>query len=135
MADTTRASKLQVFFCSGSFFFTQVRQVKVVFLRTLRNAATRLLASYSWVRSRGKGVLCRYKSQKTPPNSRQRRTKPLYSAATRANEPVREASRFNMKTRSRLLRIHPAPPLETMATVSSRDPGSSQRINFSSFRG
>ena len=30
------------FFCSGSFFFTQVRQVKVVFLRTLRNAATRL---------------------------------------------------------------------------------------------
>ena len=32
-----------VFFCSGSFFFlTQVRQVKVVFLRTLRNAATRL---------------------------------------------------------------------------------------------
>ena len=49
MADTTRASKLQFFFCSGSFFFffffffvTQVRQVKVVFLRTLRNAATRL---------------------------------------------------------------------------------------------
>ena len=46
VADTTRASKLQ-FFCSGSFFFffffvTQVRQVQVVFLRTLRNAATRL---------------------------------------------------------------------------------------------
>ena len=44
MADTTRASKLQFFFfvVPGPFFFTQVRQVKVVFLRTLRNAATRL---------------------------------------------------------------------------------------------
>ena len=28
---------------SGSFFFTQVRQITVVFLRTLRNAATRLV--------------------------------------------------------------------------------------------
>ena len=43
MADTTRASKLQFFFfVPVLFFFTQVRQVKVVFLRTLRNAATRL---------------------------------------------------------------------------------------------
>ena len=40
---TTRALKVQFFFCFGSFFFLkQVRQVKVVFLRTLRNAATRL---------------------------------------------------------------------------------------------
>ena len=46
MADTTRASKLQVFFRFLFFFFlTQVRQVKVVFLRTLRNAATRLKAT------------------------------------------------------------------------------------------
>ena len=33
------------FLCFGSFFLTQVRQVKVVFLRTLRNAATRLLST------------------------------------------------------------------------------------------
>ena len=57
MADATRASKLQFFFCSGSFSFvvvTQFRQVKVVFLRTLRNAATRLVTdldcvSFGWV--------------------------------------------------------------------------------------
>ena len=42
VADTTRASKLQYFFVPVPFFLTQVRQVKVVFLRTLRNAATRL---------------------------------------------------------------------------------------------
>ena len=40
----TRIETAVFFFCSGSFFFflTQVRQVKVVFLRTLRNVATRL---------------------------------------------------------------------------------------------
>ena len=44
MADTTRASKLQFFFVPvPCFFLTQVRQVKVVFLRTLRNADTRLV--------------------------------------------------------------------------------------------
>ena len=52
MADTTRASKLQFFFCSGSFFLTQVRQVKVVFLLTLRNAATRLSSGGPLVVSR-----------------------------------------------------------------------------------
>ena len=52
VADTTRASKLQFFFVPVSFFLsffffllTQVRQVKVVFLRTLRNEATHLPAS------------------------------------------------------------------------------------------
>ena len=91
------------------------------------------LALYSWVRSRGKGFRCRHKSHKTPPNSRQCRTKSLYSDAKRADEQVRQASRFNMNTLSWLSRIHPAPPFETMATVSSRDPGSWQRIKFFKF--
>ena len=45
-ADTTRALKLQVS-CS-SFFFTQIGQVEVVFLRTLRNAATCLGGVTYW---------------------------------------------------------------------------------------
>ena len=40
--------KTAVFFVSVPFFLTQVRQVKVVFLRTLRNAATRLVTTVNY---------------------------------------------------------------------------------------